>query len=192
MEHFSMMEYPSGPGTRRRRKTFSLRPTTTYTVRLRLTTPSLTHSLTSSLTHSKLPQTLCLRTSPLLGHRLRRLLPAVVGGYVLKQQFHGSNFNTETQSFLGNILCDLCVLCGYSHLKTLNSQLPHSPKIFRDEFSFLETKRIRALFVREMQLSCTAAGSVGIILRVPLKREWYPGLKDCRVLEYDTEQQVYG
>ena len=35
-------------------------------------------------------------------------------------------------------------------------------------------------------------GSVGIILRVPLKREWYPGLKDCRVLEYDTEQQVYG
>ena len=26
-------------------------------------------------------------------------------------------------------------------------------------------------------------GSVGIILRVPLKREWYPGLKDCRVLE---------
>ena len=36
------------------------------------------------------------------------------------------------------------------------------------------------------------AGSVGIILRVPLKREWYPGLKDCRVLEYDTEQQVYG
>ena len=35
-------------------------------------------------------------------------------------------------------------------------------------------------------------GPVGIILRVPLKREWYPGLKDCRVLEYDTEQQVYG
>ena len=35
-------------------------------------------------------------------------------------------------------------------------------------------------------------GAVGIILRVPLKREWYPGLKDCRVLEYDTEQQVYG
>ena len=49
------------------------------------------------LTHSKLPQTLCLRASPLLGHRLRRLLPAVVGGYVLKQQFHGSDFNTETQ-----------------------------------------------------------------------------------------------
>ena len=38
----------------------------------------------------------------------------------------------------------------------------------------------------------TRGGTVGIILRVPLKREWYPGLKDCCVLEYDTEQQVYG
>ena len=43
-----------------------------------------------------------------------------------------------------------------------------------------------------MALALIAKGSVGIILRVPLKREWYPGLKDCRVLEYDTEQQVYG
>lgn len=34
--------------------------------------------------------------------------------------------------------------------------------------------------------------SIGNILRVPLKEEWYPGLKDCRVLEYDTEQQVAG
>ena len=34
--------------------------------------------------------------------------------------------------------------------------------------------------------------SVGNILRVPLKKELYSGLKDCRVLEYDTEQQVAG
>jgi hypothetical protein len=47
--------------------------------------------------------------------------------------------------------------------------------------------------INKMRIYCGKfMGSVGIILRVPLKREWYPGLKDCRVLEYDTEQQVYG
>ena len=119
--------------TRRKEKkeNFSLRPTTTYTVRLRLTT-------STSLTHSKLPQTLCLRASPLLGHRLRRLLPAVVGGYVLKQQFHGSNFNTETQRlrvFWETYFATLVFFAATptSKLKTLNSLTP--PKIFRNEFS---------------------------------------------------------
>ena len=54
---------------------------------------------------------------------------------------------------------------------------------------------IRVAIVTKMRASIKMngiRGSVGIILRVPLKREWYPGLKDYRVLEYDTEQQVSG
>ena len=54
-------------------------------------------------------------------------------------------------------LCDLCELCGYSHLKTLNSQLPHSPKIFRMNSQNTETKIKHIKFTIKLQLSYTPA-----------------------------------
>ena len=86
------------------------------------------------------------------------------------------------------------------HIQSKQSQFPtrttRSLRVaFRRGLSLQESTEIIQLikYLHTLfNLSHFLEGCVGIILRVPLKREWYPGLKDCRVLEYDTEQQVYG
>ena len=130
------------------------------------------------------------RTSWRNAHRVNLRMPKAPLSHL---QLSFTQSNQETTPSLVQIMFLTCApRLAPPHAITQPTPSTHPKNIPHCILSFTETKRNHAKNPIEIQLSNCMMGSVGIILRVPLKREWYPGLKDCRVLEYDTEQQVYG